>query len=167
MSKKTIEATNRFLRRSSDEYKAINVNYILQDTKNRNNFTIIASDLYKILYTGDLSQDKINFYKISVSTNVITRIEELDFDVEKNIYKELQNGKDIVYMSSETHYSIWKMINGWYPQCLRYKRGLQKYLRYCKNNKITKEKISQETGRRDVPDVIAYYTRILKQRDAR
>lgn len=41
-------------------------------------------------------------------------------------------------MSDECHYGVWQTIDEWYPEEFDNIDGVQKYLKYCKDNGITK-----------------------------
>ena len=52
--------------------------------------------------------------------------------------------------------------------CKKTKKGTQLYLKYCKQNNITKEKIDKENGFNDTPNVMKYYETIkMKDKGAR
>ena len=44
---------------------------------------------------------------------------------------------------------------------------MQKYLKYCKENGITKEKIEKETNLEGITDVMKYYKEKIKAKDDR
>ena len=59
-------------------------------------------------------------------------------------------------MTPEVHYSIWNSINELYPNDIDYKDGVQNYLQYCADNKITKKYLDEETGL-NTPDVMQHF----------
>ena len=96
---------------------------------------------------------------VDLEDNEITNIQnaEWSYDIGDNIFFALQvEKKDISYMSMATHYYIWKEIENNYPEYVIYKKGMQMYLKYCKENHITKEAIERETNYNDTPDLIEY-----------
>lgn len=55
------------------------------------------------------------------------------------------------------HFHLWLEIADDHPN-QKYKNGLQKYLKYCKEKGVTREKIAKETGFiKETPDVMKYY----------
>ena len=53
-----------------------------------------------------------------------------------------------------------------YPEEIENKKGMQNYLKYCKENGITKTKIENEV-KCDVPDVMKLYKDKTKRKDDR
>ena len=49
-------------------------------------------------------------------------------------------------MSLDCHYGVWSAIEEYYPEDIEYKKGMQEYLKYCKDNGITKEKLEKEVN---------------------
>lgn len=63
---------------------------------------------------------------------------------------------EIIYARLDFNYSVWNYINEYYPDDINNKYGMNKYLKYCKENNITKELIEKEV-KTEVPDVMKYY----------
>ena len=84
---------------------------------------------------------------------------EYNFDIgEDFILPHLEIGKmEIAYMSMNIHYGIWQEIDRYYPKDTDYKKGVQMYLRYCKENNITKEVIDKGINNTITPDVMRYF----------
>lgn len=59
-------------------------------------------------------------------------------------------------MSDECHYGVWQTIDEWYPEEFDNIDGVQKYLKYCKDNGITKEYLDNKIGL-NTKDVMQYY----------
>jgi len=78
----------------------------------------------------------------------------------EHIFKSLQKEYEILFMGIETHHKLWKEIEMSYPQDIHYKKGLKKYISYCKNNHITKKLIETFTF-----DKVADITKIVKIHD--
>ena len=128
---KVIENIHQFLK-ESDEYMDYKVEYILADNNTRE-MSVYASN-------GD------SLIKIDPSTLEINEIADLAYAFDTDVFSELQNGKNINYMSMETHYNIWNEIEMYYPSDIENKDGLNIYLKYCKDNNINKSTIDNTVG---------------------
>ena len=64
--------------------------------------------------------------------------------------------KHIVGMSMDCHFDVWSTIEAWQDE-IETEKGMQKYLKYCRQNRITKEKIETETGLSGMMDVMTLY----------
>lgn len=73
------------------------------------------------------------------------RVKGWNFDIDNYIFKILEEGYNILFMSIETHQRIWKDINLMYPEDLKHVQGFKKYISYCKRNHISKELIYNQT----------------------
>ncbi len=76
--------------------------------------------------------------------------DELFFDILQNVFSQIE------YMSFYMHYELWKEIDDKFLNIEKWK-GMNKYLKYCLDNYIDKEKIDNELGQAITPDVIKYY----------
>lgn len=65
----------------------------------------------------------------------------------------------------QAHYAIWIQVEEWYPHDINYKKGMQKYLKYCKQNNITKEKIDKKCGTELTDNIMKYYLLDRKKKD--
>ena len=148
---KVLESVRKLLD-SSEDYKNMEIIYILKDIKDDRDSIVVA--------TEDDSIIEINPY-----TNEISNIPDWDYNFDEYVFKELESGKQIAYMVSNTHYGIWSTINDYYPEEIENKKGMQIYLKYCKENKITKEKLAEECKTNDVPNIIKYYKEKNKYKD--
>lgn len=137
------ENTNDFLQKNFD-YKDFKLNYILVDNKKLGDSIIIARNYDEIKQIDPYTMDTKDIF-------------DWDYNFDEYIFEELEKGKQISYISMETHYNIWNALNDLYPGDIEYKRGVQMYLKYCKDNKITKEKIEKENGLDGVPNAMKYY----------
>lgn len=134
---------NDFLQKS-EEYNDFNLNYILIDNNKLSNSIIIASNYDEMI--------QINPY-----TMYIKDIADWAYNFDDDIFEELESGKEISYMDMEVHYAIWHLLDESYPEEIEYKKGVQLYLKYCKEKNITKESIEKATGLKDVPNAMEYY----------
>ena len=90
------------------------------------------------------------------STNDFNYVPEWDYNFDYYIYNLLEENWKIEYMTPEVHYSIWNSINELYPNDIDYKDGVQNYLQYCADNKITKKYLDEEPGL-NTPDVMQHF----------
>lgn len=92
---------------------------------------------------------------------------EYTFDIgEDSIFPSLQKAKmEIAYMSMEAHYGLWQEIDRYYPQDIKNKNGVQMYLKYCKENNITKEVIDRAINDDKTPDIMKLQDKILKNKN--
>lgn len=135
--------TNEFLK-TNEDYEDFELEYILVDNKELSKSIIIAFHYDEIIQIDPYTMD-------------INSVPEWAYNFDEDIFKELENNKEISYMSMDTHYNIWETIQQWYPKDIEHKKGMQKYLKYCKDNKITKEVIEKEVKLDVSVDAIKYY----------
>lgn len=90
------------------------------------------------------------------NANDFNYVPEWDYNFDYYIYNLLEENWKIEYMTPEVHYSIWNSINELYPNDIDYKDGVQNYLQYCADNKITKKYLDEETGL-NTPDVMQHF----------
>lgn len=141
--------------KQSDDYKDFNIEYILVDNENLGKSFVIASKDDEIIQI-----DPYDMY--------IKHIADWTYNFDEDIFNELETGKEISYMTINTHYAIWDCLEKCYPDDIENIKGVQLYLKYCKENEITKEKIDKENNRIDTPNAMKYYERIkMKDKGAR
>ena len=131
---------------NSIEHQNKEIDYILLD-KEKEEVYILASDKDEAIEFTPYSKDYKNGY---------VNVPEWDYNFDYYIYNYLEEGKQIVYMKDEVHYSIWNSINELYPNDIEYKDGVQNYLQYCVDNGITKKYLDEKTGF-DTPNVMKYF----------
>lgn len=148
------DKVDNFLKQS-EEYKNYEIQYILADNEKLRYSFVIATNGDEII--------QINPYDMYVRS-----VADWAYNFDEDIFRELERKKEISYMSMEVHYNIWNFIQEYYPEEIDYKKGTQLYLKYCKQNNITKEKIDKENGFNDTPNVMKYYETIkMKDKGAR
>jgi len=139
--KEVKESIETFLR-ESEEHNNKTINYILINPKTNETHTL-ASDYDEAIEFAPYTKD----YE-----NGCSYVPEWDFNYDYYVYNLLEEDYEIGYMSDELHYSIWNSINELYPEDIDYKEGVQKYLKYCKDNNITKEYLDKQMEK-DIPNV--------------
>lgn len=140
---KILNETKELLKNSED-YKDMEICYILEDTKDMKESFIIAMEGNDII-------------QINAITKEVSDVADWAYNIDDDIFAMLESDKKISYMSMNMHYGIWQTIEQWYPEDLEHKKGMQKYLKYCKDNKITKDVIEKETELDKLPDAMKYY----------
>lgn len=140
---KILNETKELLKNSED-YKDMEICYILEDTKDMKESFIIAMEGNDII-------------QINAITKEVSDVADWAYNIDDDIFAMLESEKKISYMSMNMHYGIWQTIEQWYPEDLEHKKGMQKYLKYCKDNKITKDVIEKETKLDKLPDAMKYY----------
>ena len=134
---------NNFLEKSK-EFKEFELQYILLDKENLKNSTALAFKADEII--------EINPFNMQVE-----EVAEWAYDLDTDFFKKLEEGKTINYISMQSHFNIWTFIENYYPDDIEYKKGTQIYLKYCKQNKITKMEIDKGNGFNDTPNVMRFY----------
>jgi hypothetical protein len=69
-----------------------------------------------------------------------------DFNVDSHLFEYLEFGYELAGMTVDSHYNVWCTIEEWHNGDIENKKGMQKYLGYCKRNHITKEKLQADAG---------------------
>lgn len=138
--------------KNDEEHQNKKVYYILYN-KEKQETNTLASDPYgeeAIEFTPNTKDSKEGYWNVP----------EWDYNFDYYIYNLLEENWEIGYMSSEVHYSIWNSINELYPEDIDYKEGVQKYLKYCKENNITKEYLDKQMEKEipnvNTPDIMKY-----------
>lgn len=90
------------------------------------------------------------------------------FNFERDLFGYLESGYELVGMTAECHYDVWSTIEEWGESGIDNKKGMQKYLAYCKRNGISKEKLQKQVEYSGM-DVMSLYDpkadRIKKHED--
>lgn len=82
---------------------------------------------------------------------------EWDYSIDEHLFEKLENGMELLSMSDVTHLVAWCDIDKLYPEGIVHKKGMQNYLKYCKENGITKQYIEVSTNRNDFNDAMKHY----------
>ena len=104
-SKETLKNNEEY----KGEYKDYEIDYILEDMDNTNDSIIIASD------GGEIIQ--VNPFK-----NEIMNIADWTYDIDQDVFGELEKNKKIVYMHTNMHYGLWSCIEEYYPEDIENKK---------------------------------------------
>ena len=122
------------------------MNCLLVDYNNKSTFSIINYD-----------EDKAIFYRFKNNEDPeISYSYDWDFSYDNSIFYYLENNYEIKTIRMDVHYDIWCTINELYPEDIINKKGLNKYINYCRENKITK-KVRDEFVKIDTPDIMKLF----------
>ena len=134
--------------------------YVLVNSKNPKNSVVVMYDT---------NTEKFCFIKpyMKKLEDKISSLEEWRFNYEEHLFEYLENDYQM-FNSNDfvVHYNVWNYIEEMYPEEIENKKGMQNYLKYCKENGITKTKIENEV-KCDVPDVMKLYKDKTKRKDDR
>lgn len=130
--------------KNNEEYSKYEIMYILTDKENPEQSIALASNYDEMI-------------EIDMKTQEINTIMDWSYNIDDDILEKLQNGKEISYMNMGTHYGIWNTVNDVGIEEIENKKGLQKYLQYCKKNNINKDLIEKENQLNEVEDIMQYY----------
>lgn len=132
--------------KKSEEHKDKEIDCILLNYK--------TGDIYATAINYDeILEFRSNIKKLSIDYYEI--IEAL-FNNDDDFFGRLEDGYHIEYISMDSNYGLWNVIDELYPTDINNKLGVQKYLQYCKNNNITKE-IIDDAIKGETPDIMHYY----------
>ena len=134
---KIIRASERALKRT----EAYQENRLLGDEKNYQIFYLLKKGKNaapnSVIAFADKEEQVISFHPFREDEPIWN----WDFNFDNDLFKYLQEGYELVDMTSESHYGVWWTIEEWHDGEISYPKGMQKYLSYCKQNGITKEKL--------------------------
>lgn len=134
----------------------MNIELVLVDKNNVENSKVIA-----IREDGEAGNVLLPYQKD------FKDVLDWNYSFDKHLFKDLQAGMDIVYISDETHLAVWDEIERFYPENIEFNKGMQKYLKYCKENDITKEYIKKTTNQKNITDIMRFYKDVKKKERGR
>lgn len=129
--------------KNSDDFKNYNLEYILRDNNNLKNSVALITE-YDELAEVDLENDTIK------------NIADWAYNIDDEVFERLENNVEITYMSLPCHHGIWSIIADYYPDDIEHKKGMQEYLKYCKENNITRKKLEQGANYKGI-DIMKLY----------
>lgn len=129
------------------EHQNKHIDYILVDPESNETYVLASDGNEEAIEFTPFTKDYKGGYQ---------NVPEWDYNFDYYIYNYLEEGKQIAYMTDDVHYSIWNSIHELYPNDIDYKDGVQNYLQYCADKKITKEYLDKQTGF-DTPDIMEHF----------
>lgn len=139
-------------------HDGMEIEYILYN-KLQNEFRVLISDGYESSY-----EDTIDVFSNRVTNEMY--VPEWDFNFDYYVFNELEiKGNRLLYVSPNTHHGLWNSLHELYPNDIDCKKGVQKYLKFCKQNNITKETIEKYCEFSKLPeDCMKFYNGKDKER---
>ena len=127
----------------NQELKDMNIHCLLIDKNNNKNGIAIASDEEYIVSID------IENYECEYS-------QKWYYDIDMNIFGHLENEMNIEFITSQFHCLIWEKFESYdFIDDIFHKEGMQKYLKYCKDEEITQEFLQEECDT-DLTDIMKY-----------
>lgn len=119
--------------------------YVLENTKDiKDSISGVCDHNYE-MYEAILKNREVNYCY------------DWDYNVDEYIFENIEKDFNIGFMAMEFHKVIWTSVEDVGVEDIQYKLGLQKYLKYCKENNIDKATIEKETESENIPDLMQYY----------
>lgn len=138
----------------NEEYKDFELTYVLK-----------VKDECQNCYAVAMYEDEIIGF--NPFEKEIQSLPEWDFNIDGYLFQELECNREIIYVSPDFNYTIWYEITKYYPEEFEHKEGIQKYLKYCKENKIDIKKIKELGDADDIDNIMKYLKDKNKNREAR
>lgn len=151
-NKEILEKVKEILKK--EEYKEFTLTYVLKVKDECQNCYAVAMNGDRIIGFNPFEKE-------------IDEFNHWDFNIDTEIFNELEWNREIIYMSMKCHYEIWNEISYYYPNVTEYKEGMQKYLKYCKKNKIDRNKVQNVKVGNDIMDIMELMEHKSKNREAR
>lgn len=126
------------------DYENCKIEYILINRYNCKDAIAIIRD------------DNYDLYQVSLKDKEIMRAEEWFYNIDEDIFDYLEKEYELGFMTLEFHSCIWNDIERVGIEEYEHQMGFQKYLKFCKNNGVSKKRIRKELDT-NVMNVMKYY----------
>lgn len=133
---------NQLMRK--EEFTNAKIEYVLVNKQNTKN---------SIALINDREQD---LYEVILKDNEINPALDWAYNVDDDVFAHLENEYEIGFMSLEFHSGIWNQVEDIGIEQFEHKLGLQKYLKYCRDNGIDKKTICEKLNI-NLSDIMPYY----------
>lgn len=127
------------------EFENAEILYVLENTKDLKESISGVCDKNYEMYEAILKNREVNYCY------------DWDYNVDEYIFGNIEKDFNIGFMQMDFHKAIWTSIEDVGADEFKHKIGLQKYLKYCKENNIDKATIEKETKSENIPDIMKYY----------
>lgn len=127
------------------EFEKAEILYVLENTKDIKKSICGVCDKNYEMYEAILKDREVKYCY------------DWDYNVDEYIFGNIEKEYNIGFMTMEFHKAIWSSVGSYDIEEIDHKIGLQKYLKYCKENNIDKDIIEKETKSEDIPDIMEFY----------
>lgn len=148
MKEKINEVKNEielFLMNNKEKFE-MSIDCILINPETEETITIANNNHEALVFSPHTKDSEKNF----------SNYEDWNFNFDWMVFEELEGDYQIGFISNRMHYNIWQTLNELYPQRIDHKDGVQRYLQFCADNKITKEYLDKELNS-DTPDAMKFF----------
>lgn len=126
------------------EFNECEIEYVLINIQNKREIN------------GVISDKSLNIYQVTTKDKEIIPAEDWYYNIDTDIFKLLEENYEIGFMSFRFHSAIWREINEVGIEEYEHKVGIQKYLKYCRNNNVNKNTMDTKLDE-NLPDIMKYY----------
>lgn len=95
-------------------------------------------------------------YQVSLKDREIMKLEEWFYNIDEDIFDYLEKEYELGFMTLEFHNYIWNEVERVGVEEYEHQMGFQKYLKFCKNNGVSKKRIRKESDI-NVMNIMQYY----------
>lgn len=135
MKKNNLHLSNILNEIINNDFKHMKCNYVLEKKLANNSLQ------YKCMFTDSNNPDEGIEITLNDNEYSTSSIFDWSFDIDENIFSELEDGYIIRYLPLDEHYNIWYMLDE-YQEEINHIEGMQIYLQYCFKNGITADVIA-------------------------
>jgi len=145
------------MKQSKDKIMRMAERYLKRTAIYQEQKDLPADEQYNLQYvlkghSKDSSEQMIAYagnMEIMISFNPYNQKKEISYHADWSydidaIFDYLEDGYELVGMSLECHYGVWRNIEEGHDGDIEHLQGVQKYLDYCKRNAVTKVKLQKE-----------------------
>ena len=93
---------------------------------------------------------------------------DLAFNFDNDLFRYLEKGYDLIGMSLESHCAAWSEIADYHDNDgITHTKGMQRYLDYCKRNRVTAELLHREIQYNGMDVMTLYDKKAVKAEDVK
>ncbi|MEF9919629.1 MAG: hypothetical protein RR945_01540 [Erysipelotrichaceae bacterium] len=134
---------------TNNDYDDFQLSSLYYDPDFKQDLSIMA-----IMHSVGNDEEAIWFNPLKVGTSKV--LPDWDYDIDTYDFAFFEEGFEIIDINMDKHYGIWCNINHHLEE-IEHKEGMQKYLKYCKDNHITYSKIMTNVGKPLGMDIMDLY----------
>lgn len=106
---------------------------------------------------GLMTDNNEELYEIHLKRQEIKKCKKWAYDIVEYVCECLSKDYEIGFMNMQMHYMIWNTVEDVGIDNIHCIFGLQKYLKYCKENNINKQQLDNQGNLFEVTDIMKYY----------